>query len=238
MSGDAGPDDEPPGRHAMAGDLGAVRSLYDRWSRVYDWNPALALVRPARRRAVAALDLDEGDTAVDMGTGTGANLPLLRAAVGETGRVVGVDASPGMLERARGRVEAAGWENVAVVEGDVRRPPVDGPVDGVCSAFVAVMYEDPRTLFEPWTGLLEDGAMATLYAGPSERAFAPGPNALLRAYLRVFEAGWEVGRDRTPVQVLARRGERVRAAMADLAPTATHESHVLGLVKLDVGRWS
>ena len=222
----------------MAGDLDAVRALYDRWARVYDWNPVLAFVRPARRRAVAALDLSPGDVVVDMGTGTGVSLPLLREAVGEAGRVVGVDASPGMLARARARVEAAGWENVDVVEGDVRDPPLEGPVDAVCSAFVAVMYDDPRVLLEPWADLLGDGgAMAALYAGPSDRAYGALPNALLRAYLRAFEAGWEVEAGRTPLEVLARRGERVRATMADLAPETAHESHGSGLVHLSVGRW-
>lgn len=229
---------ETTGGHAMSGDLDAVRSLYDRWARVYDWNPVLALVRPARRRAVAALDLAPGDVVVDMGTGTGANLPLLREAVGAEGRVVGVDASPRMLSRARDRARTAGWENVHLVEGDVRAPPLDGPVDAVCSAFVAVMYDDPRPLLEPWADLLDGaGALAALYAGPSRRAYGPLPNALLRAYLRAFEAGWEVEGGRTPLEVLARRGERVRATLADLAPETVHEDHGLGLVRLDVARW-
>ena len=238
--GDDGAGRSPPAPgegHAMDGELGAVRSLYDRWSRVYDWNPVLSFVRPARRRAVAALDLEPGDVVVDMGTGTGANLPLLREAVGPAGRVVGVDASPGMLSRARARVAAAGWENVAVLEGDVRDPPLDGPVDAVCSAFVVVMYEDPRPLLEAWVDLLaEGGALANLYAGPSRGGGAPAANALLGAYLRVFEAGWEVGEGRTPGEVLARRGERARAALEDLVGDVRHEAHGLGLVKLDVGR--
>lgn len=224
-----------PDGHAMSGQLDAVRALYDRWAGVYDWNPVLALVRPARRRAVTAMDLTPGDTVVDMGTGTGANLPLLRDAVGETGRVVGLDASPGMLARARDRIAEHGWENVSVLEGDVRDPPLDGPVDGICSAFVAVMYDDPRALLEPWADLVADGTMANLYSGPSRRTYAPAVNALLRGYLRVFEAGWEVGEDRTPVEVLARRGERVRAAMTELADSTSHEELALGLVKLDVG---
>lgn len=222
----------------MDGRLEAIRSLYDRWARVYDWNPVLALVRPTRRRAVEAMALEAGDSVVDLGTGTGANLPFLRAAVGPEGRIVGVDASPGMLARARARVDNRGWENVHVLEGDVRDPPIAEPVDAVCSAFVAVIYDDPRPLLEAWAALLDDGGvLANLYAGPSRRPYGVVPNALLRAYLRVFEAGWEVAPGTTPLEVIARRGERARAAMTDLAETATHEALVSGLVHLDVGRW-
>ena len=54
-----------------------------------------------RRKAVGRLGLHGGETVLEVGCGTGRNLPLLCEAVGADGRVVGVDASGGMLERAR-----------------------------------------------------------------------------------------------------------------------------------------
>lgn len=222
---------------AIAGQLDGVQATYNRWAGIYDWNPVLALVRPARRRAVEAMNLRAGDTVVDMGTGTGANLPLLRDAVGETGTVIGIDASPKMLHRARVRIAKLGWENVSVLQGDIRDPPIDGPVDGLCSAFVAVMYDDPRILLEPWADLVDSGAMATVYTGPSYRPYAPAVNALLRVYLRVFEAGWGVDGERTPSEVLSHRGEQVRTTITDIADSPTHEEFAMGLVKLDVGRF-
>ncbi|MFB6132191.1 MAG: class I SAM-dependent methyltransferase [Halanaeroarchaeum sp.] len=237
MTRDGRASGKQPNARALSGQIDGVRTLYDRWAAVYDWNPVLALVRPARRRAVDAMDVARGDTVVDMGTGTGANLPLLRDAVGKTGRVVGIDASNGMIAKARTRIEEHGWDNVSVLEGDIRDPPVDGPVDGICSAFVAVMYEDPRTLLEPWADLVDDGAMAHIYSGPRRRGYAPAVNGVLRGYLWLFDEGWEMADDRTPVEILARRGERVRNAMADLSDSASHDELVLGLVKLDVGRF-
>jgi SAM-dependent methyltransferase len=53
--------------------------------------------------AVAALGLRTGDTALDVGCGTGRALPALRAAVGTSGTVVGLDVTPEMVEIARGR---------------------------------------------------------------------------------------------------------------------------------------
>lgn len=214
----------------------SIRELYDRWAGIYDWNPVLALVRPARRRAVASMGLAPGDTVVDMGTGTGANLPFLRAAVGPGGHVIGVDLSPGMLDRARRRVARHGWDNVTLLEGDVRDPPLSGPVDGILSAFVVVMYPDPAELIEAWAAHLDGGAMANLYAGPSRRWYAPAVNAPLRLYLRLFEEGWETAPDGpSPLGVLASRGERARATLAARASRVTHETAVFGLAQLDVG---
>ncbi|MFN0160661.1 MAG: class I SAM-dependent methyltransferase [Burkholderiales bacterium] len=67
---------------------------------------------PIRRRAVAWLDLAPRQRVLDVACGTGMSLKLLRDGVGREGKVVGFDHSPEMLERARDKVSAAGWENV------------------------------------------------------------------------------------------------------------------------------
>ena len=131
------------GRSRQAAETGilgadAVRDLYDRLAPVYDaaaWAYGQAGSGRFYRRAVEALALQPGDTAVDLCCGTGVNLPHLLAAVGPTGRVVGVDLSPGMLGRARQRVEEAGWDNVELVEADVRAFAFPEPLHGVVSTF-------------------------------------------------------------------------------------------------------
>src|SRR3954447_8785447 len=55
---------------------------------------------PYRRRAVEALALCPGDAVLDVGCGTGLNLPLLGEAVGPDGRLVGIEQCPEMLARA------------------------------------------------------------------------------------------------------------------------------------------
>jgi SAM-dependent methyltransferase len=218
--------------------VAAVRELYDRWARLYDWNPVLALVRPARRQTVERMTLSPGDTVVDMGTGTGANLPLLREAVGAEGSVIGVDVSPKMLERARVLVDDAVWENVQFLEGDIRDPPLDGPVDGILSTFVVVMYSDPARLVDTWTDFLDDGHLANLYAGPSEHRYAPVVNALLGLYLRLFEQGWDTMSDgSSPLDVLARRGRRARDALDRSTSSTRYDAYLFGLVRSDLGRF-
>lgn len=111
---------------ASQGDIrgpGAVTRLYDRVAPAYDvtaWAFRPLGARRLQQRAIDLLDLQPGDTVVDLGCGTGVNLPALAHRVGVSGRVVGVDLSPGMLARARGRVERHHLPQVTLVQADIR----------------------------------------------------------------------------------------------------------------------
>lgn len=122
-----------------------VRSLYDRMapfydvlSRPYGWFGSKRLAQ----RATEELRLRPGDTVVDLGTGTGRNLPELAAAVGPAGRVVGVDLSPGMLERARRRVTGLGLDSVELVEAGISGFDLPPVVDAVVSSYAMEMLPD------------------------------------------------------------------------------------------------
>lgn len=93
---------------------------YDLFSFTYD-RSLEALYRPYRARVVEALRLAPGAAVLDLACGTGQNFDLLHAAVGPAGRVVGVDASAGMLRQARRRSARAGWANVALLQADAQR---------------------------------------------------------------------------------------------------------------------
>lgn len=74
--------------------------------------------RAGRVAAIDALHLLPGERVLDVGCGTGLSLPLLVRAVGPTGLVVGLDASPHMLAQARARAANAGWGSVRLVQAD------------------------------------------------------------------------------------------------------------------------
>lgn len=83
---------------------------YRRRADIYDFE--LTAFEPIRERAVERLALQEGQTVLDIGCGTGLSFSRLREAVGERGQVVGVEQSPDMLVIARSRVHDGGWRNV------------------------------------------------------------------------------------------------------------------------------
>lgn len=92
---------------------------YDLFSWVYEYGTE-KLHGLHRLEAVELLQLRPGTTVLDVATGTGANLPLLIERIGSSGRICGIDYSPGMLARARSKVRNAGWDNVNLIEADAR----------------------------------------------------------------------------------------------------------------------
>src|SRR5215472_3888189 len=90
-----------------------VGRRYDRLASLIVWFEWLLFVPPALRRTAAnCLDLQPGDRVVELGCGTGRNLPFLREAVGPRGKVYGVDLSAGMLAKAAQLRKRHGWDNV------------------------------------------------------------------------------------------------------------------------------
>lgn len=101
----------------------AARRLYDRLAPAYDITAWVFRPLGARRlqhRAVDLLNLYSGDIVVDLGCGTGVNLPVLAKAVGEHGQVVGVDLSSGMLAKARRRADRHRLGHVTLHQADLR----------------------------------------------------------------------------------------------------------------------
>jgi arsenite methyltransferase len=83
-------------------------SFYDGTSHRTDW---------IRATTIEQLQLKPGDTVLDVGCGTGLSFELLRQKVGESGKVIGFDQSPDMLEIANKRIASHGWNNVQTVLG-------------------------------------------------------------------------------------------------------------------------
>jgi ubiquinone/menaquinone biosynthesis C-methylase UbiE len=65
-----------------------------------------------------------GDTVVDLGSGAGNDCFVARAIVGPTGKVIGIDMTERMIEKARDNAEALGFQNVEFRLGDIEKLPV------------------------------------------------------------------------------------------------------------------
>jgi demethylmenaquinone methyltransferase/2-methoxy-6-polyprenyl-1,4-benzoquinol methylase len=96
--------------------------------------------------AVERLELRAGDTVIDVACGTGLNFPMLEERIGESGRLVGIELSPPMLDQARSRVLSQGWQNVTLIEAAVEEAELDVAADAALFSFVHDVLQSPRAI--------------------------------------------------------------------------------------------
>ncbi len=75
--------------------------------------------------------IKKGDVVIDLGSGAGNDAFIARNETGETGKVIGIDFTPAMIERARINAEARGVHNVEFRQGDIEKMPVTANVADV-----------------------------------------------------------------------------------------------------------
>jgi len=107
---------------------------------------------------VALASLKEGETVVDLGSGAGFDCFLAAKAVGKKGRIIGVDMTSEMLEKARGNADRGGYENVEFRLGEIENLPVaDNTADIVISNCVINLSPDKERVFREAYRILKPG---------------------------------------------------------------------------------
>lgn len=179
----------------------SIKELYSKRAKNYDfWAGAYRLMGvriPAyRRQAVEALRLTAGDTVLELGCGTGLNIPYLEEAVGEEGKIIGLDLTPAMLAEAEERVRKRGWENVELIQADASEAELPDGVDGVLSTFALSIMPDYRHVVEKAAGALVPGGRLVIL----DLKLVEGPLSFLNSLgvfiTRPFGGSYEVGRRR------------------------------------------
>jgi SAM-dependent methyltransferase len=112
---------------------------------------------------VALGEIREGDTVLDLGSGAGIDLLLAAKLTGPSGRVIGVDMTPAMIERARANAAAAGLDNVDVRRGIIEELPVEsGTIDLVISNCVINLSPEKSRVFAEIGRVLRPGGRLSI----------------------------------------------------------------------------
>lgn len=107
---------------------------------------------------VALASLRDGEVILDLGSGAGFDCFLAAAKVGKKGRVIGVDMTPEMVEKARGNAKKNDYRNVEFRLGEIENLPVaDSAVDAVISNCVINLAPDKKRVFEEVYRVLRPG---------------------------------------------------------------------------------
>jgi len=107
---------------------------------------------------VALASLREGETVIDLGSGAGFDCFLAAHKVGESGRVIGVDMTPEMLDKARENARKGGYRNVEFRLGEIEHLPVaDNAGDIIISNCVINLSPDKAKVFQEAFRILKPG---------------------------------------------------------------------------------
>jgi len=102
--------------------------------------------------------IKRGDTVIDLGSGAGNDCFIARNETGEDGRMIGIDFTPAMIDKARIAAQKAGFMNVEFRLGDIENIPVsDGVADVVVSNCVLNLVPDKGRVFREIFRVLKQG---------------------------------------------------------------------------------
>ncbi len=102
--------------------------------------------------------IKKGDVVIDLGSGAGNDCFVARAEIGETGKVIGIDFTPAMIEKARINAEKRGFNNVEFRQGDIENMPVTAnAADVVVSNCVLNLVPNKQAIFKEIYRVLKVG---------------------------------------------------------------------------------
>ncbi|HYF29613.1 MAG TPA: arsenite methyltransferase [Chitinophagaceae bacterium] len=102
--------------------------------------------------------MKEGDTVVDLGSGAGNDAFIARKAVGANGKVIGIDFTPEMIQKARANAEKLGFNNIEFRQGDIEDMPLtSNKADVIVSNCVLNLVPNKHKVFSEIYRVLKPG---------------------------------------------------------------------------------
>jgi arsenite methyltransferase len=109
------------------------------------------------------VQMKAGDTVIDLGSGAGNDAFIARKHVGATGKVIGIDFTPRMVEKARANADKLGFNNVEFRLGDIEQMPVGANMaDMVLSNCVLNLVPNKQAVFSEIYRVLKPGGQFSI----------------------------------------------------------------------------
>ena len=102
--------------------------------------------------------IKKGDVVIDLGSGAGNDCFIARSETGETGKVIGIDFTPAMIDKARNNADKLGFHNVEFRQGDIEKMPVtSNTADVIVSNCVLNLVPDKDAVIKEIYRVLKTG---------------------------------------------------------------------------------
>lgn len=146
-----------------------IRAFYDartNYDNEFTYRRAIPLVELAH--------LQTGQQILDVATGTGIIAIAASEIVGSTGKVIGVDFTPGMLDQARHKIAAAGLQNIELIEADAESINFENErFDAIFCATAIVLLSDINASLHNWYRWLRKGGIVAFSCWSATSFFTP-----------------------------------------------------------------
>lgn len=141
-------------------------SYYNTFSKVYDFFSPKWYYHKARKYAIEQLNLSEDNTVLNLPVGTGQNLAYFNNYLSNTGQIIGIDLSTGMLEKAKQKEKKNKWDNTQLLIGDAREVnsvwlnhnvEINGEIDAILCDLGLSGFPDWQDIIDNMMNILKPG---------------------------------------------------------------------------------
>lgn len=214
-----------------------MSDFYSKWSRIYallfDNAP---IIRGIRKETVNYMNLEEGDGVLEVGCGTGGNFRYMYNEVGPEGKIVGVDISEGMLEKAENKVKRNNWKNIELIQGDGAEIEIDEKFDAVLFSFCINFFE-PGKVIEKWSNKIEDGYIVNAHMSRAEGKFSKPVN-ILGKLLTILSTPpiYKFRYEEETMEEISENLEDAHRKFEEVSEEVEKTKKASGLVEIDAGK--
>ncbi len=131
---------------------------YDRIAKLYDFFTSL-IYKKARIKLIESLEMKKGDRVLIIACGTGQNFKLIEEKIGNSGEIIALDYSTGMLNVAQKRINKNNWKNIKLMNIDVRDLSSKSLFDNnIKTDFDILIGELAFSVIPDWKNVMKKGA--------------------------------------------------------------------------------
>ncbi|PIN80210.1 hypothetical protein COV11_04460 [Candidatus Woesearchaeota archaeon CG10_big_fil_rev_8_21_14_0_10_30_7] len=143
--------------------LNELEKMYALHSKFYDLTRWLFVWN--RKKAINKLELQKGETILVVGCGTGYGFEYILEKIGETGKLIGIDYSSHMLEKARKKVKKYLWKNVELIQADAAKYTTKNVNAVLYSYSITMIPEWKKSLQNSYKSLKKNGRLVIVDFG-------------------------------------------------------------------------
>ncbi len=133
-------------------------SYYDQFSKIYDWLSPKWYYHKPRVYGIEELALKPGNTILNLPVGTGQNFEYFQKHLKETGLIIGIDLSEGMLKKAKEKRDLHNWSNIKILKGDATQINSDYLLDNFENSLEidAIFCDLGLSGFPEWENIIDN----------------------------------------------------------------------------------